>query len=53
MHEILVHESGHALGFAHALSGNSIMRPLYDHASQLCVPQAYDVVAMMANYQSR
>ena len=39
MHEILVHESGHSLGFAHALSGNSIMRPLYDHASQLCVPQ--------------
>ena len=29
------------------------MRWQYDHASQLCVPQAYDVVAMMANYQSR
>ena len=53
MHEILVHESRHALGFSHALSGNSIMRNRYDHASQLCVPQAYDEVAVMANYQSR
>ena len=53
MHEILVHESGHAFGFSHTGSGNSFMRPTYDHASQLCVPQAYDEVAVMANYQSR
>ena len=53
MHEILEHESGHALGFSHALSGNSIMRPNYEHASLLCVPQAFDAVAVMANYQSR
>ena len=53
LQEILVHESGHSFGFSHTWSGNSIMRPEYLHTSQLCVPQAYDAVAAMANYQSR
>ena len=54
LHELMVHESGHAFGLSHATSQeNFIMRLKYEHDRQICRPTKYDVVAMMANYQSR
>ena len=53
LHEVLVHESGHAFGFSHTFAGNAVMRQEYYHTAQLCKPQTYDIVAAMANYQSR
>ena len=55
LHGIAVHEAGHAYGFTH-LYGESTMESVmgrpYEQALQ-CTPGVYDVVAMMANYQSR
>ena len=53
LQEVMAHETGHAMGFQHARLPASIMRPRYNHSQQLCNPTAYDIVAMMANYQSR
>ena len=52
LHTVLVHESGHSFGLAHAPEhlSHSIMSL---DPTNLCKPTAYDVVAMMANYQSR
>ena len=52
LYDILVHESGHSFGFGHVLTRDSIMYESYDDREQKCKPAAYDVAAMMANYQS-
>ena len=55
----LTHEAGHALGIGWPLNDHprnpalSIMSSGYTHTTRYCEPQAYDVVAIMANYQSR
>ena len=55
----LVHEAGHALGIGWPPNDHprnpdlSIMSAGYTHTTGYCEPQAYDIVAMMANYQSR
>ena len=52
-----IHESGHAYGMGHAtLKGFAMTGGLtrsYTPETQVCRPTPYDVVAMMANYQSR
>ena len=62
---IVTHEVGHALGIGrvHVPNTNTIVHPRnsmlsimatgFDHHTKYCEPQAYDVVALMANYQSR
>lgn len=56
----IVHEMGHAFGIGGHLihehpfnSELSIMSSGYEHYIYYCEPQAYDIVAIMANYQSR
>ena len=53
----MMHESGHAFGFDHSSSRDSVMYGPYDAEThsrhQVCKPSVHDVVAMMANYQSR
>ena len=55
----IVHEVGHALGIGWPLNDHprnptlSVMSAGYTHHTRYCEPQAYDVVAAMANYQSR
>ena len=57
LHQMVVHEVGHAFGIGAAPNRHpantthSIMS--YDDPSGYCEPQAYDIVAVMANYQSR
>ena len=55
LHATLIHESGHSFGFGHAVTeDSSIMFGSYNSATwNLCEPTAYDIAAMMANYQSR
>ena len=56
---IMVHESGHAFGLSHKgkaqgyPTDDAIMFTPYHESKQFCQPTLYDVVAMMANYQSR
>ncbi len=47
----LTHEAGHALGMLHGENENSIIHER--NVRNLCGPTVYDVVAIMANYQSR
>ena len=55
----LAHETGHALGIGWPLNDHprnaelSIMSSGYTHTTRYCEPQAYDIVTIMANYQSR
>ena len=55
----IVHEAGHALGIGWPLNDHprnptlSIMSDGYTHFTHYCEPQAYDIVAIMVNYQSR
>ena len=54
LQETLIHEVGHAFGIGrqHPVNtAHSIMS--YQDPTNYCSPQAYDIVAMMANYQSR
>ena len=61
LHEQLVHEAGHAFGIGRATFDDvnrhqtntefSIMS--YANIGKYCTPQAYDIVAVMALYQSR
>ena len=57
LEEMLVHESGHAFGIGAAVNKHplndtaSIMS--YANTGDYCEPQAYDIVALMALYQSR
>ena len=63
LHQIVVHEAGHAFGIGngHWLRLSFNQHPInrthsvmsYNDPSSYCGPQAYDVVAVMANYQSR
>ena len=54
LHATLIHESGHSLGFGHSTTRDSIMFGSYNSSTwNVCEPTAYDVAAMMANYQSR
>ena len=56
LRSIIIHESGHSFGFSHYDIGgefDSVMDRPYTGATQRCSPTKYDVVAMMANYQSR
>ena len=55
----IVHEAGHALGTGWPANDHprnstlSVMSAGYTHHTRYCEPQAYDVLAVMANYQSR
>ena len=54
LQEVMAHEVGHAYGLLHAHeAADSIMRPMYAHARQICTPTKSDTVAIMADYQSR
>ena len=58
----MAHEAGHAFGMSHEdpaikqseyrVTEDALMRARYRHSRQICKPTVYDVVAMMANYQS-
>ncbi len=61
LHELVIHEAGHAFGIGNRTGFNFNRHPInttysimsYDDPSRYCEPQAYDIVALMANYQSR
>ena len=56
---LVVHEVGHAWGIGWPYNDHprnptlSVMSDGYTHHTRYCEPQAYDIVALMANYQSR
>ena len=52
---VAAHEAGHAFGIDHPHIPSSQRRKylMYENFQPVCGPQAYDVVAAMANYQSR
>ena len=54
LHKVLMHEAGHVLGLGHPNTPQNVM---YESVSgwqnQFCEPQAYDIVGIMAIYQSR
>ena len=52
---VVAHEAGHAFGFGHPDIPRSLgsMYLMDSETYEVCEPQAYDVVAAMANYQSR
>ena len=52
LHRTLRHEVGHAFGLVHGEIRDAIMHPRGGR-SQICGATEYDVVATMANYQSR
>ena len=47
---LILHEAGHAYGLSHATNMHSIMQ---ESPRNICYPSKYDIVATMANYQSR
>lgn len=55
----ITHEVGHALGIGWPVNNHpenptlSIMSDGYAHHTRYCEPQAYDIVSVLANYQSR
>ena len=49
----LLHEIGHAFGFNHGTTSDSLLSPLGVRPLSLCGPTKSDVAAIMANYQSR
>ena len=56
LHKVVLHEAGHVLGLwsEHSLTPQSVMYySLSGQNEPFCKPQIHDVVAMMANYQSR
>ena len=61
LHEIIVHEVGHGFGIGNAAGVDYNRHPIntthsimsYDDPGRYCGPQAYDIVALMALYQSR
>ena len=61
LHEMIVHEVGHALGIGKGTLTDINQHPYntthsimsYEDPKRYCEPQAYDIVAMMALYQSR
>ena len=61
LHEILVHEVGHAFGIGDWVDPKFNRHPTntihsvmsYDDPDRDCTPQAYDIVALMALYQSQ
>ena len=57
LHKIMMHEAGHIFGISGREHPSTPQAVMYGSVSgwrvQFCNPQAYDVVAMMANYQSR
>ena len=57
LHETVVHEAGHAFGIGWPLNrhpSNQMHSAMSEEGDMhFCEPQAYDIVAVMANYQSR
>ena len=63
LHQIVVHEAGHSFGIGNGSvpRGSFNQHPIntmhsvmsYDDPNDYCEPQAYDIVALMALYQSR
>ena len=61
LHETIVHEVGHSFGIGNAAGVNFNRHPVndtlaimsYANLELYCEPQAYDIVALMALYQSR
>ena len=61
LHETIVHEVGHAFGIGNKIGMDYNRHPInkthsimsYKDPNQYCEPQAYDIVALMALYQSR
>ena len=61
LHETIVHEIGHAFGIGNARWFNYNRHPVndtlavmsYANSGDYCQPQSYDIVALMALYQSR
>ena len=58
--EIVAHEAGHAFGLAHPALGEDPEADVREEYLMyrllqpgICELQAYDIVAVMANYQSR
>ncbi len=54
LHKIVMHEAGHVFGLAHPQTPQAAMfRSTSGWQDSFCEPQIYDILAMMANYQSR
>ena len=61
LHELVIHEAGHAFGIGNRTGLDFNRHPIntmhsimsYDDPGRYCEPQAYDIVALMALYQSR
>ena len=54
LHIVVLHEAGHVFGLSHSHIPQSLMYPtLAGQSEPFCKPPVYDVVGMMANYQSR
>ena len=61
LRETIVHEVGHAFGIGNAAGASLNRHPIntthsimsYEDTNHYCEPQAYDIVALMALYQSR
>ena len=61
LHELVIHEAGHAFGIGNRTRFGFNRHPIntehsvmsYADPDRDCEPQAYDIVALMALYQSR
>ena len=54
LNKVVIHEAGHIFGMHHAFTPQALMYPrISGWLEPFCQPQAYDVVGVISNYQSR